>query len=115
MLALQRRRTVELGMIYLPVFDELFVAERHATPTLNGMPITVSDIAHPHRAVAHYGDFAKTGSSDTTQYGVEVLGRLAESVGRVRMIGSAAVDFAWLACGRADAVIMFDAQLWDRL
>src|SRR6185437_5099561 len=67
------------------------------------------------RAVAHYGDFAKTGSSATTHYGGEVLGRLAESVGRVRMIGSAAVDFAWLACGRADAVIMFDAQLWDRL
>jgi myo-inositol-1(or 4)-monophosphatase len=115
MLALQRRRTVEFGVIYLPVFDELFVARRHATPTRNGKPITVSDIAHPHRAVAHYGDFAKTGNSDTTQYGVELLSRLAESVGRVRMIGSAAVDFAWLACGRADAVIMFDAQLWDRL
>jgi myo-inositol-1(or 4)-monophosphatase len=31
------------------------------------------------------------------------------------MIGSAAVDLAWLACGRADALIIFDTQLWDRL
>jgi myo-inositol-1(or 4)-monophosphatase len=31
------------------------------------------------------------------------------------MIGSAAVDFAWLACGRADAIVMFDAQPWDRV
>lgn len=115
MLALQRRRTVELGVIYLPVFDELFVARRHATPTLNGKPIIVSAITHSHRAVVHYGDFAKTGSSDTTAFGVEVLSRLADSVGRIRMIGSAAVDFAWLACGRADALIMFDAQPWDRL
>jgi myo-inositol-1(or 4)-monophosphatase len=115
MLALQRRRTVELGVIYLPVFDELFVAKRHATPTVNGKPISVSDVTHPHRAVLHYGDFAKTGSTDITQYGIDVLRRLADTVGRVRMIGSAAVDFAWLACGRADALIMFDAQLWDRV
>jgi fructose-1,6-bisphosphatase/inositol monophosphatase family enzyme len=63
----QRRRTVELGMIYLPDFDELIVGTRHGGPTRNGKPINVSDVTHPYRGVAHYGYFAKTGSSDTTR------------------------------------------------
>lgn len=35
-----------------------------------------------------------------------MLSNLSASVGRVRMLGSAATDLAWLAGGRLDAVII---------
>jgi myo-inositol-1(or 4)-monophosphatase len=39
--------------------------------------------------------------------------RLAERALRVRMLGSAAIDLAWLAHGRTDAAIMFGNKPWD--
>jgi myo-inositol-1(or 4)-monophosphatase len=38
---------------------------------------------------------------------------LAEHVERVRMLGSASVDFAWVARGRLDAALMMSNNAWD--
>jgi myo-inositol-1(or 4)-monophosphatase len=38
---------------------------------------------------------------------------LAERAQRVRMLGSAAIDLAWLAHGRTDAAIIFGNKPWD--
>src|SRR5207248_981259 len=35
------------------------------------------------------------------------------AVGRVRMIGTAATDLAYVACGRAEALIVHNALPWD--
>jgi myo-inositol-1(or 4)-monophosphatase len=44
-----------------------------------------------------------------------VTNYLAASVERVRMLGSAAIDLAWVADGRLDASIMLSNKPWDRL
>lgn len=35
------------------------------------------------------------------------------TVGRVRMIGTAATDLAYVACGRAEALVVHNALPWD--
>ena len=47
------------------------------------------------------------------QIRLAVTRRLAERAQRIRMLGSAAIDLAWLAHGRTDAAIMFGNKPWD--
>jgi myo-inositol-1(or 4)-monophosphatase len=42
-----------------------------------------------------------------------LTGLLAARVRRVRMFGSAAVDLAWVAEGRVDALVMLNNRPWD--
>ena len=42
-----------------------------------------------------------------------VLARLAHESLRVRMLGSAALDLAWLAAGRLNATLMLSNLPWD--
>ena len=42
-----------------------------------------------------------------------MIARLARESLRVRMLGSAALDLAWLACGRLNATLMLSNLPWD--
>jgi myo-inositol-1(or 4)-monophosphatase len=44
---------------------------------------------------------------------LELTARLAGSVQRVRMFGTAATDLAWLAAGHIDAAIALSNEPWD--
>ena len=44
---------------------------------------------------------------------LEIFGRLVAQVLRIRMVGSAAIDLAWVAEGRFDASIILGSHLWD--
>jgi myo-inositol-1(or 4)-monophosphatase len=65
-------------------------------------------------ATVTVGDYAVGEEADTkNQARLAVNGRLAQRALRVRMFGSAAIDLAWLAHGRADAAIIFGGKPWD--
>ena len=73
----------------------------------------MSDTERLGDAIILFGDFATTGRQEDNEELLVVLGRLANRVHRVRMIGSAAADFAFIACGRANGLIMSNAHQWD--
>ncbi len=102
-----------LGVIYLPTHDEMFTAVRGQGALLNGLPISVSNVSSLNEAIIHVGDFAKTGDLQENERRGTTLGRLGKAVGRVRMIGTVATDLAYVACGRADALVMFSTHSWD--
>ena len=76
-------------------------------------PITVSATKALSDAVVHTGDFSKRGDAAANHERLTILFNLAGTVGRVRLLGSAAQDFAAVACGRADALVLADAHPWD--
>lgn len=41
------------------------------------------------------------------------MGRLASRVERIRMLGSAAIDLAWVAAGRLGANVLLSNKPWD--
>ncbi len=109
-IALRFRGDVMVGVIYDPIRDELWSGEKGLPPLLNGKPFQVSARAHLAEAVVSIG-LAKT--QETIEAGLPLLGEMVHRVRKCRMMGSAALDMAYVACGRLDAYIEQGISLWD--
>ena len=109
-IALRLRGEIIVGVIYDPMREELWSAEKGQTPLLNGKPIHVSPRDELADAVVSIG-FAKT--SATIEVGLPLLQEMVHRVRKCRMLGSAALDMAYVACGRLDAYIEQGISLWD--
>jgi myo-inositol-1(or 4)-monophosphatase len=109
-IALRQGADLLIGVIYDPMMDELFTAEKGGTPTLNGKPIRVSKRANLAEAMITVG-FSK--NKESIEAGMRRFGRLLTQVRKTRMLGSAALGMAYVACGRLDAYIEEVISLWD--
>ena len=102
--------TLLAGVIYDPLRDELFAAERGLGATLNGTPIMVSKTAELAEALVATGfPSRKRHQSPNIHFYHEFTLR---SHG-VRRAGSAALDLAYVATGRLDAFWEFNLNPWD--
>ena len=109
-IALRRNGGIVLGVIYDPMRDELWSVVDGASPTLNGVPCAASNRDKLGDAMVSIG-FAK--SDDAIDSGLPLLQKMAYRVRKCRMMGSAALDMAYVACGRLDAYIESSISLWD--
>ena len=99
-----------VGVIYDPMMDELWAVEDGQEPTLNGRPISTSQRSKMSEAVVTVG-FSK--SKEALDAGFERYRNISTSVRKSRMMGSAALALAYIACGRLDAYIEDVISLWD--
>lgn len=99
-----------VGVVYLPVLEELFVAARDTPATLNGLPIRVSETERLEDAVVNtYFD-----RHERLLEGLDVFRRVAISCeGRVKCYGSTASMLAYVACGRVDGLVRNTTRIWD--
>lgn len=109
-IALRRAGRIITGVIYDPMRDELWAVEDGGVPTLNGRPIAVSSRTELAEAIVSVG-VAK--SLDSINRGLPLFDRMARSAKKCRMMGSAALDIAYVASGRLDAYIESTISLWD--
>jgi len=110
-IALEVEGTSTLGVVYDPMRDECFAAERGCGATLNGVPIRVSHVSDLSRALAATG-FAY----DVHKKPEETLRFFAPFLSRVQGIrrdGSAALNLCYLACGRFDLFWEVKLHPWD--
>lgn len=113
-IALVENGTPILAGISLPLLRERYLAERGKGATLNGQPLRVSNISQLNEAMVGLGDFAVgTGSEEKNRIRFALMQTLAPQVLRIRMLGSAAVQLAWLAAGRLDISIILSNKAWD--
>ncbi|NED95864.1 inositol monophosphatase [Phytoactinopolyspora alkaliphila] len=112
-LALIEHETPAHGEIVLPDHRERY-ATRDGRAYRDNEHLQASQTSSVADSVVAVGDFA-TGpaSRDENRDRLRVLGHMANTVGRVRMLGSAATDLAWLAAGRLDAVVIHSNNSWD--
>ena len=102
--------TLVAGVIYDPMRDELFTAERGQGARLNGRPMRVSKIPDLAEALLSTGfPSRKRHASPNVHFYQEFTLR---SHG-VRRAGSAALDMAYVACGRLEAFWEFNLNPWD--
>ena len=99
-----------VGVVYDPMRDELFSAERDSAPTLDGRPITASTKQDMATAMVGTG-FGYDAEVRRAQ--AVVVARLLPQVRDVRRFGAAAIDLAWTACGRLDAYYEHGLNVWD--
>ncbi|MEG1663424.1 MAG: inositol monophosphatase family protein, partial [Clostridia bacterium] len=58
------------------------------------------------------GDFSHRSEKQAEEQ-FELIGRLYKKIGKLRLFGAASIDFAFIASGRTDGMIMFTKNLWD--
>jgi len=109
-IALRQNGKIILGVIYDPMRDELWSVEKGGIPTLNGVPCAASKRDKLSEAIVSIG-FAKTNAA--IESGLPLLEKMAYNVRKCRMLGSAALDLAYVATGRLDAYIESSISLWD--
>jgi myo-inositol-1(or 4)-monophosphatase len=109
-IALRLMGEIIVGVIYDPMRDELWATQKGGQTTLNGKTIRVSERADLAEAVISVG-LSKTGV--TIEAGLPLLQEMVHRARKCRLMGSAALDMAYVACGRLDAYIEQGISLWD--
>lgn len=113
-LALMEGKRPVLGVVELPFLGERYTAVRGAGAYRNEEPITVSGASQLRDAIVTVGDFAVGHGADRRNVSrLAVTAELARKALRVRILGSAAVDLAWLASGRTGALVTLSNKPWD--
>ena len=110
-IALQSAARVELGVIYDPNLDELFVAERGRGTTVNDQALAVSTTATLDESLLTTGfpyNIREGGDNNLKEYAAFSVRARA-----VRRMGSAVLYLAWLATGRLDGYWELRLGPWD--
>ena len=109
-IAYEHDGVLQIGCVYCPGTDELFLAVRGQGATLNGHPIHVSDTPL-HDAIVHLGFGHRI--PENRERTLSVFPALLRAVSDVRRSGSAAYDLCCVASGRADAFLELGINLYD--
>jgi myo-inositol-1(or 4)-monophosphatase len=109
-IACEDERGTLTGVIYDPMRDELWTAERDGPALLDGDSIVGSDRADLATTMVATG-FGY--DAEIRAYQADVLARLLPQVRDIRRFGSAALDLAWTAAGRYDAFFERGLNAWD--
>lgn len=100
-----------LGVIYLPIQKELFYAIRGCGAWLNGRKIAVSTASELSNALLATGfpyDIQKQAKRVLSAFGAVIT-----NVQGIRRAGAAAIDLAYVACGRLDGFWEINLKPWD--
>lgn len=107
-IAYERDGELIAGVVYAPAMGECFSAERGGGARLNDEPIAVSTIPWLGEALTCTGfypaDFERNGAH---------FAAVSHRAQAVRRDGAAALDLAYVACGRFDGFWEFDLHAWD--
>lgn len=98
-------------MIYHPLTKERFFAEVGKGAFLNGKRISVSKTSAMKDALLGTGFYYTTGEQLREE--IEVFRRVQDKALGVRRPGSAAMDLAYVACGRYDGFWERGLSSWD--
>lgn len=109
-LALEKDGELITGVVYDPTRDELFTAEKGAGAYLNGRRISTSPAARLEDALYSTGFPSRKRHLNINIHFYYQLAMISHGV---RRTGSAAIDLAWLACGRIDGFWEFGLNPWD--
>ncbi|MBV8378516.1 MAG: inositol monophosphatase [Verrucomicrobia bacterium] len=109
-IALRKKGEIIVGAIYDPMRDELWHAESGGKAFLNNKPIEVSQSTDISQSVVSVG-MSKTTAE--IEVGLSIFQDLLIHARKCRMMGSAALDLAYVATGRFDAYIERSVNWWD--
>lgn len=109
--ALMQGDELVLGVVYEPNLDECFHAYKGSGCKLNGTVCQVSGTEHLLKGLIAtgfpYHDFERQ-----TEY-FQILRTFTEQSRGLRRLGSAAIDLAYVACGRFEGFYEYGLNPWD--
>lgn len=109
-IALAHKDKVILGILYFPMTDELYAAEKGKGAFLNGKKINVSSRNLKEQNLMTYD--AHIGAGDK-EFKLKIINTLADYINKFRIFGCATVNLAYVASGKSDLGILINAKPWD--
>ena len=110
-IALERQGQIVAGLVFNPVMDELYTAERGGGAYVNDRRIRVAGRKDLHDCVIGTG-VPHLGRGDHGQY-LRQLAAVMSTVSGIRRMGSAALDLCYVAAGRIDGFWENGLSPWD--
>ena len=110
-IALEREGICILGVVFNPMLEEMFVAEKGQGAFLNDKPVAVSETTEISRSLLATGfpyDIRLTKENNMDHF--ESMALKAQAI---RRAGSAALDLAYVAAGRFDGFWELKLSPWD--
>ena len=111
-IALMVKEEIISGIIYDPIKDELFWAEKGIGAFLNDKRIRVSARSQLRDALVSTGIPWKGMESSHKNY-LKILENIMKDSSGIRRYGAASLDLAYVAAGRYDAFWEFNLKSWD--
>lgn len=109
-IALRIAGEITVGAIYDPMVNETWTIEKGGQPLLNGQPVSASKREQLEESILFIG-CGKDG--EALRLGLERFRKASLRARKMRMMGSAALGMAYIACGRLDAYVESRISLWD--
>ncbi len=110
-IAFEEAGEVTLGVVYNPMLDELFIAQKGKGATLNGRKISVSKTTELDKSLLATGFPYDVRTSKANN--LENFSNFAVRAQAIRRAGSAALDLSYTACGRFDGFWEMKLRPWD--
>lgn len=111
-IAYAEKGELKAGVIIDPTRNELFHAEKGMGAFLNDQPIKVTESTRLEQSIVGTGFYYDRGAMmEKTLNSIHTL--FSRNIRGIRRMGSAAIDLAWVACGRFDAFFEYKLEPWD--
>jgi myo-inositol-1(or 4)-monophosphatase len=110
-IAYQQDGVLQLGVVYDPLRDELFSAERGKSAQLNGKAISVSNTTRLDRSLLATGFAYDIHTHPETN--LDHFASFSLRCQGIRRLGSAALDLCYVACGRFEGFWELRLSPWD--
>ncbi|TAG10040.1 MAG: inositol monophosphatase [Verrucomicrobia bacterium] len=109
-IALRTAGEICVGVIHDPMVGETWTVEKGGPAMLNGRPVKTSTRENLAESILFVGCGK---DEEALRTGIERFHRASLKARKMRMMGSAALGMAYIACGRLDAYIESRISLWD--
>jgi len=109
-IALFKRENVTHGVVFSPATGEMFYAETGKGAFLNGERIKVSDKENLAETLFVTG---WPYDLNLTRKTFKTIETMMKKVQEVRILGSAALELCYIACGKIDGYWEFGLEVWD--
>ena len=107
----EEKGEIKCGVVFNPIMNEMFIAEKGNGAYLNNSRIRVSNKKDIKNALIVTGG-PKSSSKIKDKIFSEYI-NISKNVSNVRKFGSAALDIAYVACGRFDGYWQRELNYWD--
>jgi len=111
-IALEHKGDLICGVVYDPIREEIFAAEKGKGATLNGVPIGVSGAPSLKESLLATG-FAYNVQEQGRPDNLDNFANFIKTALAVRRPGAAAIDLAYVACARLDGFWELYLKPWD--
>lgn len=109
-IAMRHGEDILIGVIYDPMTNEIWTAEKDGEVLLNGRPLRVSARTKLEESIVFIGCGK---DEEALKIGLERFRKASLRCRKMRMMGSAALAMAYTASGRLDAYVESRISLWD--